>query len=49
MRSKAVSRVCRREDTKISTGLAGEWLRMAVDTNSKMFHIICLDAMYMSI
>lgn len=35
IRSKAVSRVCRRDDTKIKTGLAGEWLRMAVNRGSK--------------
>lgn len=35
MRSRAVSRVCRRDDTKISTGLAGEWLRIAVKVNSE--------------
>lgn len=33
MRSKAVSLVWRLDDTKIRTGLAGEWLRIAVEQN----------------
>lgn len=35
IRSKAVSRVWRRDDTKIKTGFAGEWLRMAANRGSK--------------
>lgn len=31
IRSNAVRRVCRRDDTKIKTGFAGEWLRIAVE------------------
>lgn len=30
IKSRAVSRVCRRDDTKTSTGLSGEWVLMAV-------------------
>lgn len=41
MRSRAVSRVCRRDDTKMSTGLAGEWLRIAVEMSSKQICFTC--------
>ena len=40
MRSRAVSLVCRRDDTKMRTGLSGEWVHMAAYAGLFMLFIL---------